>query len=267
MNSSIVLRNKENSLSELLVFSQETDLGINMKSIGNQTQDWYKDYYERKGKDRNDLLVNPEVLFQYLAFEDSVISALRRAKNLNRETSKILDVGCGNGGSLIKFLQLGFSTENLYGIDILKERIDEGRIKYPNLNFTCEDAAKMSFESDMFDLVFESTMFVQITDDELSERISKEMLRVTKINGYIMLIDWRYGKPGNSNYLALSNQRIHKIFSVGSLSNIIFQTSGALVPPVGRPVSKYLPSVYFMLRAIFPFLVGSKTTLLQKLDA
>ena len=71
-----------------------------MKSIEKETQNWYREYYLKKGKDRNDLLTNPEVLFQHLAFEDSVISALRRATNLSRETSnsKILDVGCGGGG-------------------------------------------------------------------------------------------------------------------------------------------------------------------------
>ena len=122
----------------------------------------------------------------------------------------------------------------------------------------------MTFESDMFDLVLESTMFVQITDEGLSQKISQEMLRVTKPGGYLMLIDWRYGKPGNSEYLAVSMKRINKIFSVGSLSDVICQTNGALVPPIGRVLSKYSPSIYFLLRTVFPFLVGSKTTLLQK---
>jgi ubiquinone/menaquinone biosynthesis C-methylase UbiE len=243
---------------------QKSNLETNMESLEKETQDWYKNYYMKKGKDRNDLLTNVEVLFQHLAFEESIISALRRATNLNRETSRILDVGCGGAGSLTRFLQLGFSPGNLYGIDLLKDRIDEGRKRYPNLNFICDDATSMPFESDMFDLVLESTMFVQITDEGLSQRISEEMLRVTKRNGYLMLIDWRYGKPGNSNYLAVSTKRINKMFSVGSLSDVVCQESGALVPPVGRAVSKYLPSAYFLLRAIFPFLVGSKTTLLQK---
>jgi len=235
-----------------------------MESIEKETQDWYKEYYVKKGKDRHDLLTNHEVLFQHLAFEDSVISALRRATNLCRETSKILDVGCGGGGSLTRFLQLGFQPKNLYGIDLLQERIDEGVRKYPNLNLICDDAASMAYESDMFDLVLESTMFVQITDEGLSQKISQEMLRVTKPGGYLMLIDWRYSKPGNSNYLALSTKRIDKMFSVGSLSDVICKTNGALVPPVGRAISKYLPSTYFLLKTIFPFLVGSKTTLLQK---
>jgi len=229
-----------------------------------KTKDWYKDYYQKKGEDRNDLLTNPGVLFQYLAVEDSVISALKGATNLSREASRILDVGCGEGESLSRFLQLGFSPGNLYGIDVIEERIDEGRKKYPNLNFVCDDATSMPFESDMFDLTLESTMFIQLTDEGLSQRIADEMLRVTKPNGYLMLIDWRYGKPGNSSYLAVSKKRINKMFSVGLLSDIVCQSSGALVPPVGRAVSKYLPSAYFPLRAIFPFLGGLKTTLLKK---
>jgi len=236
-----------------------------MESIQKQTQDWYEEYYQKKGKDRNDLLTNPEVLFQHLGFEDSVISALRRAVHLDRKTSKILDVGCGGGGSLMRFLQLGFSPNNLYGIDIIEERINETRKKYPNLNFICNDATSMQFESNMFDLVLESTMFVQITSEKLSQKIAEEMLRVTKPARYILLIDWRYSNPGNSNYLGVSTKRITKMFSIGSSLEIICQTKGALVPPVGRTVSKYLPSAYFLLRAIFPFLVGQKATLLKKL--
>jgi ubiquinone/menaquinone biosynthesis C-methylase UbiE len=229
-----------------------------------KTQNWYKDYYQKKGKDRNDLLSNPEVLFQYLAFEDSVFSALRKVTNLDRESSRILDVGCGGGTSLTRFLQLEFSPGNLYGIDIFKERIEEARKKYPNINFICDDASSLPFDSNMFDLTMEFTMFVQITDEVLSQRISEEMLRVTKPGGYILLVDWRYGKPRNSNYLAVSLKRIKKMFSVGSLSYIVCHQNGALIPPIGRTVSKHLPSVYFLLRSVFPFLVGSKSVLLRK---
>jgi SAM-dependent methyltransferase len=235
-----------------------------VESISKETDDWYKDYYRSKGSDRNDLLTNPGVLFQYLAFEASVIGALRGAKNIDRAHSKILDVGCGDAGSLTRFLQLGFSPDHLHGIDVLEQRIDAGRKRYPNLHLICHDAASMPFESAMFDLVFESTMFVQITDESLAQKIADEMLRVTKPGGYLMLIDWRYGKPWNAAYLALSMRRIKRLFGVGSLSDIICQARGALLPPVGRTVSKYLPSAYFPLCALFPFLVGSKTTLLQK---
>jgi ubiquinone/menaquinone biosynthesis C-methylase UbiE len=229
-----------------------------------KTRDWYKNYYNKKGKDRNDLISNSEVLYQYMAFEDSVYSALRKVTNLNRESSKILDVGCGGGASLARFLQLEFSPNNLYGIDIIKERIDEVRRKFPNINLICDDASSLPFDSNMFDLTMESTMFVQITDEVLSKKISEEMLRVTKLGGYILIVDWRYGKPRDSSYLAVSLRRIKRMFSVGSLSSIICIRNGALIPPIGRTVSKYLPSIYFPLRAIFPFLIGSRSVLLRK---
>ena len=228
------------------------------------TRSWYDNYYRRKGVDRNDLLTNPETLFQYLAFEASVLSALRRTRGLVRRSSKILDVGCGSGGSLVRFMQLGFSPENLHGIDILEDRVHEARRTYPNVEFVCEDAAAMPYESGIFDLTMESTMFVQITDRVLAERIAGEMLRVTKAGGYLLLIDWRYGKPGNRDYAALSRKRIKHLFSVGRLADVVCQEQGALVPPVGRAASKYFPAAYFPLRSILPFLVGSRATLLAK---
>ena len=85
-----------------------------MDSSQKQTEEWYRKYYEAKGKDRNDLLTNPGVLYQLLAFEASVVSALRRA-NLDRVSSTILDVGCGGGNSIARFLQYGFAPRNLRG--------------------------------------------------------------------------------------------------------------------------------------------------------
>jgi ubiquinone/menaquinone biosynthesis C-methylase UbiE len=236
-----------------------------MASIQQKTQDWYKEYYEKKGINCNNLLSNSEVLFQHLGFESSIYSALQKASLLNTKDSKILDVGCGGGGSLTRFLHLGFSPENLFGIDILEERIKEAQKKYPNLTFICDDAANMPFSENNFDLTIESTMFVQITNEKLSSKIAKEMLRVTKQKGYILLIDWRYSKPNNPNYLGLSKKRIQDLFSVGSSTNIISQYNGALTPPVGRIISKYIPSIYFLLKGCFPFLSGQTTTLLQKL--
>lgn len=238
-----------------------------MESSSEKTSDWYKDYYLRKGDDRNDLLTNPEVLFQYLALEDAVISTLRKAEGLNRTSSRILDVGCGGAASLARFLQLGFSPDQLCGIDVLVDRIAEGRRKYPNIRFVCHDASSMPFDAEEFDFVLESTMFVQITDEKLAQGIASEMLRVTKQNGYVLLIDWRYDKPGNNNYKAVSRKRIERLFAVGSLADIVSRANGPLVPPVGRPVSAYLPSAYFLLRAVCPFLVGLKTTLLRKRSA
>ena len=116
------------------------------------------------------------MLFQTLASDASVIAALRSTP-LDPATAQILDVGCGGGGSLITFLRLGFDPCNIWGIDILPERIQIARRRFPNVNFICGDASSMKeFEDNRFDLVFEATMFVQITDDNLSQRIADETI-------------------------------------------------------------------------------------------
>lgn len=109
-----------------------------------------------------------------------------------------------------------------------------------------------------------STTFIQLTDDNLSQRIADEMLRVVKPKGYIMLIDWRYSF-GRCEYKALSKKRIHALFKVGTKTKICCYKNGALVPPLGRFLSSYLCSFYFIVQRLFPFLVGQSTTILQKI--
>jgi ubiquinone/menaquinone biosynthesis C-methylase UbiE len=220
------------------------------------------DYYSRKGADRNDVLSNAGVLFQMLAMQRSVIEALRFLP-INKDTSKILDIGCAGGGSLVQFLSYGFDPTSLYGVDIIPERITEGKRRFPNINFLCGDATHLQYESQYFDLVVESTMFLQMTDDDLRARIANEMLRVVKPSGYIMLCDWRYS-IGHPDYKSLSRSRIARLFQVGKLTAVTSRKHGALVPPLGRFMSRYSPSFYFFVSRVCPFLVGQITTVLQR---
>jgi len=232
-------------------------------SAENDTTEWYRNYYRTKGSTRNDPLSNPEVVFQQFGIDESVLHALR-STDLDRARAIVLDVGCGAGGSLSRFLNLGFPPDHLHGIDILPDRIAEARRLWPNVHFDFGDATSMRYPPESFDLVMESTMFVQLTDEELSETIGREMLRVAKPHGYVMLIDWRYGKPWDHHYLGLSRSRIRKIFQVGVLTDFCTSRNGALLPPLGRPLSRYAPAAYFLVRALFPVLVGTKTTVLRK---
>jgi len=226
-----------------------------------KTEGWYKDYYSRKGSNRNDVLMDSGVLFQALAFQKSMVEALRTlpvAKDW-----KVLDVGCGSGGSLVQFLSYGFAPRCLYGIDVSAARIQAGREKLPGLSLVCGDASRMGYDPNFFDIVMESTMFIQLTDEDLSQRIAREMLRVAKPLGYVILIDWRYSYR-HPEYDAVTQKRIAKLFEVGTKTKIHCRKHGALVPPIGRFLSRYLSSLYFVTQRILPFCVGQVTTVLQK---
>ena len=227
-----------------------------------KTKEWYETYYKKFGKNRNNIITNRGVFFQSIATNRSLINSLLKI-NLDL-TSTILDVGCGQGTTLIDFVKYGFDQKNLYGVDINNDRIDEGKFNFPLLNLSNQDATNLSFQNNFFNLVFESTMFVQITDGPMSRKIAREMIRVTKKNGYIVLIDWRYGKFWNLNYLACNKKRVKELFNVGSDMEIISVINGALIPPLGRFLSTYLGSLYFVVSKLCPFLVGQVTYILKK---
>jgi ubiquinone/menaquinone biosynthesis C-methylase UbiE len=227
------------------------------------TEQYYIGYDARKGEGRNDLLSNPQVLFQFLAAEAALVRALRSVE-ANAEKAKVLDVGCGKGASLMSLLRMGFSPANLHGIDIRPEQVAFARKWFPLSPIQCADASRMEFGDDTFDILHASAMFLQVPDETLSGRIAAEMVRVAKPGGHILVSDWRYSKPGSSEFKAMDKKRIARLFSVGSQTTVEGAFPGPLVPPVGRFFSEYLPSLYFMVRAVFPFLVGRVTTVLKK---
>lgn len=229
------------------------------------TEQYYKDYESRRGAKRNDILRNREVLFQVLAADASLISALRSIEP-NPTHARVLDIGCGDGASLLPFLRLGFEPSNLYGVDIRSNKIDVARNRFPASHFKCADASCLDFSDASFDITQEFMMFLQMTDDELSARVAAEMLRVTKHGGHLLLSDWRYAMPGTEEFKAVDKARISKLFRVGKETAIVGTAPGALVPPVGRFFSKMLPAMYFVVGTLFPILVGQFVTVLRKIE-
>jgi ubiquinone/menaquinone biosynthesis C-methylase UbiE len=229
------------------------------------TAQTYEKYAQETGAHRNSRLHNPEVIFQALAYDWAVIRALESTKTQPAIT-KVLDVGCGAGASLFNFIRMGYSPSNLTGLDIRGQELHRAAETFPNVNFICGDAANMEFPSESFDIVIESKILTGRTgvSEDLGRRIASEMLRVAKQHAFIILVDWRYKAPWDRDHLALSQRRIATLFQVPSATKIHQIFRGALVPPIGRLVSKRTPFLYFILQAFCPFLVGELAVVLRK---
>jgi ubiquinone/menaquinone biosynthesis C-methylase UbiE len=228
------------------------------------TEEYYKGYDARKGLGRNDLLRNPQVLLQFFAGEAALIHALRFIQ-ANPDSARVLDAGCGKGASLMSLVRLGFAAANLHGVDIRPDQVAFARRCLPASNIECGDASRLEFADNTFDIVHAASMFLQVPDDALAGPIAAEMVRVTKPAGYILISDWRYAKRGAAEFKAVTKKRIARLFSVGDRTVVKRTFPGPLVPPVGRFFSRNLPSLYFLVGAIFPFLRGRMTTVLQKI--
>lgn len=225
-----------------------------------QTTEVYKRYYSGKPDQRNDLLMNPEVMFQSLAIRRAGIEGLRC---ISRD-ARILDVGGGGGSELALLLELGFPAEQLAMVDILPERIEAAQRRFPSIDIRCEDAQHLTWSDGAFDVVMEGTMFLQITDDQLARNIATEMARVTRPGGRLPLADWRYD-GGRDGFLAVDKRRVKRLFGIDqgqcSIERVV---KSALVPPLGRFLSARFPSLYFLVQSILPFAVGHVIYVLRK---
>lgn len=226
-------------------------------------EEWYARYYTAAGADRNDLRANPGTLFQVLAFELSLIRALSGI-DLDLGSSTLLDVGCGSAAGLYQFIRLGFAQRHITGIDVRSAPIGVARAAYPHARFVKGDASRMEFADAAFDVVSESTMFVSLTSDKLRKAIASEMLRVCRPGGYLVLIDWRTPRPGNSNYKALTLREVRRLFGVGGQTDLVARRHGALVPPLGRLISHRAWPLYFLISALAPALVGQVVYVLKR---
>lgn len=220
---------------------------LTMPTVVDATRAWYRTYYAAKGTDRNDVLSNPGVLHQELASRRALLETLRAIGA--RRDWWVYDIGCGGGSTLVSLAELWFQPERLRGIDIQPDRIAEGRKRFPSLRLECGDAQHLPVDDHSYDVVMASTMFVQITDEAIARRIASEMLRVAR--RWILILDWRYD-GGRAGYRAVTAQRIQQLFG----KSPAFTAPAALVPPVGRFLSRYAPPLYALTQAAVPPLVG-----------
>ena len=126
---------------------------------------------------------------------------------------KILDVGCGNGNVLRNFLQYGAVPENLYGIDLLRERVDIAKKLNPNMHFICGNANNLPYKSDFFDIVILYTVFSSILDSEMKKQVSKEIKRVLKNDGIIIWYDMMFTNPFDKNIKRIGKKELKDLFN------------------------------------------------------
>jgi ubiquinone/menaquinone biosynthesis C-methylase UbiE len=144
---------------------------------------------------------------------------------------KILDLGCGSGAWLIEFMRWGARSENLYGVDLLFERIVLAKQRLPEAHLTVGDARELPFADAQFDIVLQSVVLSSVLSDENRRKITTEMTRVTKTSGLILSYDFSFDNPRNTDVRAVKKAELGKLFS--SCAEVR-STKVTLAPPLAR---------------------------------
>ena len=106
------------------------------------------------------------------------------------EGMQVLDVGCGTGSTLKLYQKAGCKVN---GIDYSPAMVEVARKKLgDNAEILLGNASKTHYSDNCFDLV--TGIFVlHDTPNQVRQAIVDEMVRVTKRNGRILLIDYHHG--------------------------------------------------------------------------
>lgn len=132
----------------------------------------------------------------YVAYMQSVERALLRAMadaGVELAGARVLDVGCGSGYFLHRLGEYG-ATE-LHGIDLMENRVVEGRKRYPTLELRVGSATELPYADGEFDLVTQFTCLSSILEGEVRLAVAREMSRVTRPGGWMLSLDMRGLRP------------------------------------------------------------------------
>jgi ubiquinone/menaquinone biosynthesis C-methylase UbiE len=186
-------------------------------------------------------LFNEAALLHAQSVERALLSLLKR-HGLTRLTDKtILDVGCGGGSNLRRFIEYGARAEHLTGLDLLPERIESARRANPAICWTVGSAHAMPFDDATFDLVTSSTLFSSILGDALREQIAREMWRVRKPGGVIVCHDFIFDNPRNRAVRGVSRAELRRLFALASPKIRLAWRRVTLAPPISRVLAPRVP--------------------------
>ncbi len=99
--------------------------------------------------------------------------------------AKVLDVGCGDGRSILDILPI---TKDIVGVDYDEQAVLDAKKnlrQYSEVKIIRADARDLPFGNKTFDFVISLVTFVNL--DENKEKILREMKRVLKDKGFIIM--------------------------------------------------------------------------------
>ncbi len=149
-------------------------------------------YSARAGVDHPYRWDNPGYVTYLQRLERDLLRALADA-GVMLAGARVLEVGCGTGYFLERLRHFG--AGECYGVDLMEDRIAQGRERYPALRLQVGNASDLPFEDGEFDVVTQFTCLSSIVDADVRAAAAREMLRVARPSGWVLSFDFRSVRP------------------------------------------------------------------------
>ena len=201
----------------------------------------------------------PEILLQQYEYGRSIAPLLARTFGASPSAITVLDVGCGTGAFLRRLAHWRFAPTNLWGADLLEDRIDTARVSSP-IGITWHVGDIDSLSKSGFDLVCANTVFSSVLSNEERRELARKMLGKTKSGGWLLVFDFRYNNPNNPHVRRLKKSELERYFTpVQSQYKTLH-----LAPPIARRLAPFSPLLCQLLTAFVPLLRSHFVLFMQK---
>jgi ubiquinone/menaquinone biosynthesis C-methylase UbiE len=156
---------------------------------------------------------NPGHVFNAQERERQVLRLLRREGCFPLSGKTLLDVGCGSGGWLRDFAKWGARPNDLFGLDLLPDRVEmANRLCAPGTRIACGSAATLPFPDAHVDIVLQASVFTSILNADLKQQVAAEMVRVVKPDGFILWYDFHVNNPWNPDVRGVTSREVARLF-------------------------------------------------------
>lgn len=129
-----------------------------------------------------------------------------------KEGMKVLDIGCGPGIDVRKISELVGNSGRVIGIDNDDKMLTDAKQEAmsSNIEFIKGDVCSLPFEDSYFDAVRAERLFQVLPRTIDFNEVLQEIIRVTKENGIIVLVDTDWGTASvNYENIELTNRLLH----------------------------------------------------------
>jgi len=191
-------------------------------------------------------ILNPGNLLMVQERERFLARLFKRSGWDTLETLRAFEAGCSTGYNLRMFVQWGARPEHLAGIDLDPDAVDYCKAHSPEIRVHAGSADSIPEDDGSFDVSIAFTLFSSVPDDEVSQGIARELLRVTRPGGLVLVYDMRRRNPANRSVHPVSREDIRRWFPRTPLR---VQTL-TLAPPLARRAGRWAPWLYGPLAAI-----------------
>lgn len=173
---------------------------------------------------------------------------LRRHGITSLENVRAFEAGCAAGYNLRLMVQWGARPENLSGMDRDPDAVAYCLSHSGQIRVRAGDADTIPDADGSVDIALAFSLFSTVLDEDLAHGIARELFRVTRPGGLIVVYDVRRTSPRHPKVHAVGMDDVRRWFPKCPARTRTI----TLAPPAARLVGRFAPWLYGPLAAIPP---------------